>query len=294
MFGFYKYKARAHSISLLEQTAFPEVNPARVGAWTHTYLFPKASKVTIWAMLLLLRTLLPDRRDWKDTFRSEQFLTLSNLSSFWHFPISAVSDTLILTLSNLDCFWHFPIWAISDTFQFWHFPISTISDTFQFWHFPIQGGSDTFQFWRFPNWADSDTFQFWHFPILTLSNPETFQFCSKWAKYGFWHFPILTLSNFAQNGQKMDSDTFQFWHFPISPRQALVQFQSLKIRRSSDFYVVMWRNFKLTSCESNFKLTSCQKGRSGRSAVKWGQRPLAVKKSWKHLAFLCVEARLLL
>ena len=122
-----------------------------------------------------------------DTFQSENLtlssLTLSNLSSFWHFPI--------LTLSSLNCFWHFPISAISDTFQYQ--PFLTLSN------------SDIFQSKQVLALSNSDTFQTEQF--LTLSNSDTFR---------FWPFPILTLSNFAQNGQKMDSDTFQFWHFPIS------------------------------------------------------------------------------
>ena len=116
-----------------------------------------------------------------DTFQSEQFLTLSNLSNFWHFPIWAVSDTFqseqFLTLSNLNCFWHLPIWAISDSFQYQPFLTLSNSDTFQSKQVLIL----------------SKLSSFWHFPILTLSNSDTFQ---------FWHFPILTLSNFAQNGEK--------------------------------------------------------------------------------------------
>ena len=110
-----------------------------------------------------------------DNFRSEQFLTLSNPSSFWHFPSLMNSDTFefsaILILSNSDTLWfcHFRIFSHSDTFQFWLFLILTLSN--------------------------SDTFRRWHFPILTLSNSDTFLFCSKWAKNGFWHFLILTLSN---------------------------------------------------------------------------------------------------
>ena len=150
-------------------------------------------------------------------------LTRSNLRSFWHFPVRAVSDTFqseqFLTLSNLSSFWHFPISAVSDTFQFWHFPIWAVSDTFQSQQFLTLSNSDTFQSQHFLTLSNSDTFQskqvltlsklssFWQFPILTLSDSNTFQ---------FWHFPILTLFNFAQNGQKMDSDTFQFWHFLIS------------------------------------------------------------------------------
>ena len=130
-------------------------------------------------------------RIWKcqnsDTFQSEPFLTLSNLSNFWHFTIRAVSDTFqseqFLTLSNSSNFWHFPIWTASDTFQ--SEQVLTLSNPISFWHFPIFSNSDTF----------------WHFPILTLSNSDTFRFWyfPIWHKNGFWHFPILTLSSLSKN-----------------------------------------------------------------------------------------------
>ena len=88
--------------------------------------------------------------DWKDTFQSDQFLTLSN----------------------------------SDTFQSQHFLTLSCSDTFQSKQVLTHSNSDTFQTEQFLTLSDFETFQFWHFPILlkmgkkwilTLSNSDTFQ-----------------------------------------------------------------------------------------------------------------------
>ena len=114
--------------------------------------------------------------------------SLSNLGSFWHFPIWATSDTFqseqFQTISNLSSFWHFQILALSNSDTFQTLWILALSNFQPFWHFPIPklSDSDTFQFWHF---SDSDTFRF-----RTLWNSDTFQFGKKW---------ILTLSSLSNN-----------------------------------------------------------------------------------------------
>ena len=107
---------------------------------------------------------------------------------FWHFPISAVSDSFqweqALTVSYLSSLLHFPISKGSDTFQFWHFPVRAVFDTFyvimtlsnlgRLWHFLILTLSKLGGFWHFPISEGSNIFRFWHFlTALTMKRAQS-------------------------------------------------------------------------------------------------------------------------